>query len=386
MAVTGYLGYTNTPFARQAHTTLAKHIRDVEQAMLRKYVLGALLESRGRILYNQGGEGFDWPVEYKLHRVAGNTGETQRNWERVNLWQKAYLEYRGYQATDQIFKKGFLANRGEQAIVNIFDGLTDRLERSLKQGLGPEYYRDGNAAGAETSWHGLDTMFQNTGTIDTTATTAATRAKNAADIHAWPTGTYAGLTTTLGNYGGANETGVLWPYGVADSHYDFYTPLLIVSDTTHADIPASTDTWSGQGDELIRYALTHAGRNQLSEGEMSNFVLDRVLFFQFKNLIDDKERIMVSSELELRSLGFKNSIEFDGAEITAEHACTANAAYGFTPESVEMRCMDASMFDVEGPEYDIDSQSYKAVVSTLSNLKFTSPRGFAKIAPLADWT
>ena len=44
--------------------------------------------------------------------------------------------------------------------------------------------------------------------------------------------------------------------------------------------------------------------------------------------------------------------------------------------------MDDSLFRPEGPEYDLRQQSYIAVVSTLSNLKFTSPRNFWKIADL----
>jgi hypothetical protein len=45
--------------------------------------------------------------------------------------------------------------------------------------------------------------------------------------------------------------------------------------------------------------------------------------------------------------------------------------------------MDSSLLRSEGPEYDIHSQSFNAVVSTLSNLKFSSPRNFFKLAALA---
>ena len=71
-----YKGFNPVAFARTAATTLAHHIRDVEENMLRNYQLGALLEAAGRVNYNNTGEGFDWPVQYRLHKIEGNTGET----------------------------------------------------------------------------------------------------------------------------------------------------------------------------------------------------------------------------------------------------------------------------------------------------------------------
>jgi hypothetical protein len=41
------------------------------------------------------------------------------------------------------------------------------------------------------------------------------------------------------------------------------------------------------------------------------------------------------------------------------------------------------MFQVEGPEYDIDTQKHKYVVGTLSNMKFESPRNLVAIIELA---
>ena len=91
-----YKGFNPVAFARTSATTLAKHIREVEESMLRNFQMGALLESAGRVNYNNSGEGFDWPVQYRLHNIEGNTGETARNFARRNLWKTASLEYSGY--------------------------------------------------------------------------------------------------------------------------------------------------------------------------------------------------------------------------------------------------------------------------------------------------
>ena len=376
-----YKGFNPVAFSRTAATTLANHIREVEESMLRNYQMGALLEAGGRVNYNNSGEGFDWPVQYRLHKVEGNTGETQRNFARRNLWKTANLEFRGYQTTDSMYYREFRSNKGPEGVVKVFDNFVERLETSLTQGLGGEYYVDGSASGNEQSWHGLESMFVLNGTVNSTS--GAQRSANAADIVGYPNDTYAALSTVLGNYGGENESSQYWPDGISDAEYDFWSPLVVNYTTTHADLPASTQTWAGQGDEAMRYAIINAQRNTSKNGQITNILLSRDLYMGLLNIIDTKERIQISSEQSLRALGFKNVLNFDGIEVSWEAAIASGVGYGINYDNMELKSMDESLLRSEGPEYDIHSQSFNAVVSTLSNLKFSSPRNFFKLAALA---
>ena len=376
-----YKGFNPVAFSRTAATTLANHIREVEESMLRNYQMGALLEAGGRVNYNNSGEGFDWPVQYRMHKVEGNTGETQRNFARRNLWKTANLEFRGYQTTDSMYYREFRSNKGPEGVVKVFDNFVERLETSLTQGLGGEYYADGSASGNEQSWHGLESMFVLNGTVNSTS--GAQRSANAADIVGYPNDTYSGLSTVLGNYGGENESGQYWPDGIADAEYDFWSPLVVNYTTTHADLPSSTNTWAGQGDEAMRYAIINAQRNTSKNGQITNILLSRDLYMGLLNIIDTKERIQISSEQSLRALGFKNVLNFDGIEVSWEAAIASGVGYGVNYDNMELKSMDESLLRSEGPEYDIHSQSFNAVVSTLSNLKFSSPRNFFKLAALA---
>jgi len=376
-----YKGFNPVAFSRTAATTLANHIREVEESMLRNYQMGALLEAGGRVNYNNSGEGFDWPVQYRLHKVEGNTGETQRNFARRNLWKTASLEFRGYQTTDSMYYREFRSNKGPEGVVKVFDNFVERLETSLTQGLGGEYYVDGSASGNEQSWHGLESIFVLNGTVNSTS--GAQRAANAADIVGYPNDTYAALSTVLGNYGGENESGQYWPDGIADAEYDFWSPLVVNYTTSHADLPSSTNTWAGQGDEAMRYAIINAQRNTSKNGQITNILLARDLYMGLLNIIDTKERIQISSEQSLRALGFKNVLNFDGIEVSWEAAIASGVGYGINYDNIELKSMDESLLRSEGPEYDIHSQSFNAVVSTLSNLKFSSPRNFFKLAALA---
>ena len=376
-----YKGFNPVAFARTSATTLAKHIREVEESMLRNFQLGALLESAGRINFNNSGEGFDWPVQYRLHKVEGNTGETQRNFARRNLWKTANLDFRGYQVTDTMYYREFRSNRGPEGIVKVFDNFVERLETSITEGLGGEYYVDGSATGNEQSWNGLESMFVLNGTVNSTS--GAQRAANAADIVGYPNDTYAALSTVLGNYGGENESGQYWPDGIADPEYDFWSPLVVNYTSTHADLPGTTNTFAGQGDEAMRYAIINAQRNTSKNGQITNILLARDLYMALLNLIDDKERIAISSENSLRALGFKNVLNFDGIEVSWEAAIASGVGYGLNYDNMELKSMDDALLRSEGPEYDIHSQSFNAVVSTLSNMKLSSPRNFFKLAALA---
>lgn len=376
-----YQGYSRTDFARAAATTLAKHIRDVEEAMLRNFQIGALLEANGRISYNNGGRGFDWPVQYRLHSARGYTGDGPRSFTRTNLWKTANLEYRGYEATDSMQYKEYLENTGEEAVVKVFDGLVTRLETSMKQALAKEYFIDGSDANNTTNWHGLESMFAINGTVN--ISTGAQRSANAADKVGYPNDTYAGLSTVLGNAGGENESGQVWPQGIADAQYDFWSPLVV--NYTSTAFSGTADTFAAQGDEAMRYAIIHSQRNANIDGQITNVILARNLYNDFLNLIDAKEAINIQRNEPngLVALGFKNVTVFDGVEVSWETAVPTNVGYGLNYNNMELMCMDSSMFRSQGPEYDIDTDSFKAAVSTLSNLKFKSPRNFFKLAALA---
>lgn len=376
-----YKGFSNTDFARSAATTLAEHFREVEECMLRDFKFGALLDANGRVNYNNGGRGFDWPVQYRLHDVEGNTGQTVRNFVQKNLWKTAHLEYRGYQATDSIYRKELLENTGDAAIVNVFDNFIERLTTSMKQKLATEYFVNGDASGNEQSWHGLETLFKTDGSLDV-ATGDRNDAVQSDDYVAWPSGTYAGLEMALGNYDGEQESGAVWPEGLADPEYDFWTPLIVIYTSTSFD--PTTHTFAGQGDEAMRFAITHSQRNQSMDGPPTNIWLDRTLFMNLKNLFDTKEEIMVTSENSLRALGFKDVIVFDGCEVTSENGIPPGVGYGMNINAIELKCMEDQMIYPEGPEYDIFSQSFNAVVSTLSNLKCKSPRNFFKLISSSD--
>lgn len=361
---------STTDFARSIATTIVNHLREEEIASLRKYMVFAAIESRGNIRMNMAGRGFDWEVSYRLHQPQGNNGETPRSFSRQNLWKKAELEYRGYQATDMIYRKELLENRGTSALVNVAGKMSSRLLTSIEQYLSQEVWIDGNAAGNELRYHGLESFMGNNGTLNVSDGTQ--RSANAADPFGYPSDTYAGLNTQLGYYGGSQLTGQ-WPGGKADSEFDFYSPILVNYTSSYF----GNTTWAANCVKALREGLHYAKRNDTKEDAVDLIVLDRKLFIGFLNAQDSKERIIVAKENGLKSFGF-NTVELDGVEIGTEYAVPADTGYGLAIGNIELLNMEGQMYNSEGPFYDEVTQSYRYCVSTLGNMKFKSPRNFIK--------
>ena len=370
---------SSTDWARTIGTTLVTHLKEEEQTTFRKFKVFAALEADGKVAMNQGGRGFDWQVRYKNQPVASNNGESPRVFARHNLWQRATLPYRGYTVTDQISKREMLENRGAQALVDVAGKMASRLQESMEQHLSREIYIDGNAAGNENRWHGLESIFGVANTKDTVRRDNGQRRTGGGsneDIFFWPSDEYAGLRTDLGYLsGGQLETGA-WPYVAVDPDYDYYSPL--VCNYTSTYFGGQSNTWQLQCIEALREGINHAKRNDTRENQIDMILMDRGLYIQFLNRLDSRERAIVSKSNGLRSYGFGDVVELDGIEVSTEYAVPRGVAYGLSIGNMEMKCMESQLMIAEGPFYNEELQSHRYAVSVLANIKMKSPRNFVK--------
>jgi hypothetical protein len=223
---------------------MPKLIREVEDAAKKNYAILALLEANGRISTGHGGEGIQWPVKYKRHSATAATGENSRNFSPASLFKTAGLDWRGYEVVDSIKRREMEKNSGEAAIIKLLDGFAERLKSSLIEELGPQFYVDGEDPENERFWHGFKTLSRTNGqTVNISG--AGARSTNPADKVAVPSGSYASLSCVLGNYGGAQESGVPYPEGIQDPEYDFWSPLIVQRDSDAFD-NASSNASNGE--------------------------------------------------------------------------------------------------------------------------------------------
>lgn len=372
-----------TDWARAIATTIIQHTREEEIAVFRRFKVFAMLEAQGNILMNQSGRGFDWNVRYRNAPVTGNTGDTPRTFQRVNMWKRAELPWRGFTATDSIYRRELLENRGQQALVNVASQMAQRLQESLEQYLSYQPYVDGNAAGNENFFHGALSFLGYNGTIEEGATkTAGQRTSaNTIDRFGYPTDNYAGLNTELGYYGGSriNTTTGNWPDVPVDPEFDFYSPVVVNYNSTGF---RGQQNWKENCVVATREGIVQCKRNDTRESQIDMVVLDRKLFIQYLNSLESKERAIITRENGLRSYGFSDVFEQDGCEIAHEAAVPAGLGFGLSIGNMELRCLENQLFMAEGPYFSEETQSYRYACSTLGNMKFKSPRNFFLLAPV----
>jgi len=382
-------------WARAIATTIVQHTREEEIAVFRRFKVFSMLEASGNILMNQNGRGFDWNVRFRNAPVTGNSGDTPRTFNRVNMWKRAELPWRGFTTTDLIYRREMLENRGQSALVNIASQMANRLQESLEQYLSYQPYVDGNASGNENFFHGMLSFLGYDGTISTASgqdvkTNPAEKrtSSNGADKFGFPSDNYAGLDTTLGSYGGGRlrpavgaDKG-MFPDVPVTEDYDFYSPIIINYNSTGY---TSTGSWGGASGTAVaatREGIHQCKRNDTRESQIDMVVLDRKLFIGYLNLLESKERALVTRENGLRQFGYNDVFEQDGVEITTEAAVPSGLGFGMSIGNMELRCLEDQLFMAEGPYFSEETQAFRYACSTLGNFRFKSPRNFFLLAPI----
>jgi hypothetical protein len=355
---------------RVVNTTIAKYIREVEVNVLRNRKLLALLKSKGRITFGHSGQNLDWKVRYKRAPMQGYADMDTLTFSRRERWKTATLDWRGYAATDSMTKKERLMNKNVEAIVKVYSEIAANLMEDMEDQFGDELYIDGNASGNSKRIHGLESFLAGTGS-----------GASAGYVEP-PSDTYAGLSTVLGNYGGSwsvnGSSQVEWPSGYGDAHYDFWSPLIV--DYTDSAWAATTDTWVNTCREAIRYGVIKGRRNKSKRGMLDLILLDNELFRLLEEKIEGNERVVVNrgEKSALVSLGFNDTVNFEGIDITYEYGVPANVGYGLCTECMELCSLQDTLFAPFGPDFDIATQSHRFSIDFFGNLKIGSPRNFVK--------
>jgi len=395
-----YQSSSTTDTARSIATTLRKNLRMREPAMLRSRKLTALVERDGGVVSNVSGAGIEWNVQDRIHSIHPNDGTNRREFAAQNLYRVANLQFGGFDVQDAISRGELVANRGREAVIRVADTMVARLEESFMEHLALRFYESGD----DTSFkvYGIESFMdvRTTANVDQAFDwgTASTVPSNTVENNSYenpimvPDDVYAGLQTSLGYYGGAQESGG-WPQGVCSPQFDFWAPLVLNTNSTFFGSITSATGWQDNAPDVVRFGLTHAGRNA-AKNQLNLVLMDRTLYLQFKNqMLASSERVNITSETGLRAFGFKDVFDFDGVEISHEYGIptttvnraaaadvTSLSAYGFSTKNIEILSRFGGISEPmpANGEYDKETQAYAYCLEALLQLKFASPRNFVK--------
>ena len=353
-------------WSRIVNTTITKYFRTVEDAVMRNRKLLAMLMDRGRVSMNNSGKDMDWKVKFKRGPLQGLLGGDTLTFAQRDRWRTATLDWRGFAVTDSITKTEREKNKGTEAIVKVFSEMAKCMASDLDDGFGDQLYVDGNAAGQESSIHGIESFMGTSG--------PATNG-----YVGTPSDTYAGLSTALGNQGGTwSQSGgaTTWPSGTGDAHYDFFSPLIV--DYTDTAWQAATKTWPNTCIEAIRYGITKGQRNKSKSGKLDLILLENELYRNLKDKYQAEENIYVArneGKGSLYSLGFTDVLNVDGTDVTFEYGVPSAVGYGWCLDLMEIMSLQSVLFKTEGPDRDIANQSDRVSVDFIGNVRFGNENG-----------
>lgn len=369
-------------WARAQASTISKYIPGYEASVFKNRAFLALLKSKGQVTMNCSGLDVVRQIEYRQTPMQQNTLAETLTFAQQDYLKQSRFAPKGYAATDAIYDREVLMNKGREALVKVLSNMQKRLFETLDQQFPDKLFNDANVNTSDID--GLETMF---GTPTATITVGTAGAANtgslvAADVVGVPNVTnYGGLSTVLGNYGGSAPASVSWPSGVVtNGAFDFYSPLII--NYTSTSLGGSAATWAQQCEFAIGYGVTHAQRNKSKKGEIDLVLLDRNLFRQLKDKTRAYQRVEVDSNMRLRALGF-NSISVDGVEVMHDYSVPAAVGYGINADYLELMSWKDQLFFADGPFYWEEDQATRFMVRFFGNLVGDSPRNFFKLASLA---
>jgi len=352
-----------------ANITINRYIRGETLAILRKRVLLAMLQSKGRITNGCTGKLIDWKVKHKRAPLTPFDDSDSITFSRLDQHKTAQLPMRAYVVSQSGTKADKLMCSGKEAIVNKYTQMVKDLIADIRDQFAEQLLNvDGNAAASTNRIHGLESVFSATD-------------NGSSSLVGTNNDTYAGLSTTRGNYGGT-WTGT-WPDGYGDSHYDFWSPLVVDYGATLAASSGgwsnSTKTWASTCLEALRFASINTERNG---SNLDMFLLEKNLFRQLSDALEAKEQIHVQrgQAVQKTSAGFQ-ALNVNGVDVYWEHGLTAGVGYGLCLDELELHSWQDQLFK-SNSDFNLESLSDRVAIDFFGNLRIINPRSQCKLVSL----
>lgn len=355
-------------FSAVVNTTINNHVKGATPAILKKrYVLAKMMAMK-RIKLNCGGKAIDWTIRHKRTPLTtiGEGGTVV--FTKESKYKKATLPWRSYYAQGSITLFDKEMNKGPEAKVDLWAKKVEERLEDIQDGFPEKIYgQDGYAANSGEIM-GLPSAFGAT--------------SSASSIFGTNSDTYGGLSTVRGTYGGT-FTGSFWPFGTAQSQYDFHSPAVVNYTSTLAaasgGFESDVKTWPNTCTQAMRAGIMAAMRNGSSLDAIS---LEMGLYRQFLDAVTADQRLNVNRNEDplMTKLGFKG-INFDGVDVTWEVGIPSGYGYGHCFEDYELLSTQSQLFKPM-TEFNLESLSDRVLLLFFGNLKIRKLNGLVQFRAL----
>lgn len=373
--------------ARDLETTISDYSYGLHNELIANRKLLKAIQAQGNMMFNCYGSGddgaFSWVVQFKEPPLQTDDLLSPIQFTPKNYYKRANLSYIGYSLNDWIPEREQLINRSKSALVNHYERMLKQITLATKSRFSTELYINSAASGNSGRLSGIETMMPLQNTTDTvTITSGAARTGNVLDVVGYPSATYAGLSTVLGNESGSwgTQDGIhtTWPFGSGDLGYDYWSPVVVNYDSDA--LAGTTHTWAGQAVYATRFMIDAMNRYVSDAGGIKLILLNQGLFRSYKDQLDSKERANVTTSKSDWRFGFGDMLHQDGVDITSEFGVPTAVGYGFNIKQMTMRSCFDKLFRSQGPKYEWIQRGHGVNIDFLGQMQFESPRFFGKLA------
>lgn len=362
--------------SRVSKATLSKWAKRVSDQAEKKMQLIPILRKKGRIKTLDGGGELRWIVRNKYHELLGHVDGLDRSYNRLNDLVNATLPWAGYELVDAITPVEKAQNKGESAVVRLFDQKVAQMQMSAAQRMAGQLYND--ASVAQTSiplpLHGIESMM------------SFTSQTNTDEFQTTSDDTYAGISTSR----------TVWTSTTTDPGYEGWSPVIVNANRT---VGGSAVAWADAADEYLRAGIIKSQVTADADDVVDVVLLRQSPFKDLLNLLDDKERKTVAAGYAESAYGFRpgQTVQFEGAMVGWDHACPSTDAdsyevfgYGFNTSKMELNMLDIPGFtrgkdSLFGFQEFVDPGTAASLLRLMfyGQIKFESPRYFAKFSKMA---
>lgn len=344
--------------------TTPEYFKEATDHTIRNRLILKILQSQGNIMMNVKTPEKKWVVEVREPEVRA-LGSTSRHVFRGNdVHETMSICHAELESTDIMKRRDQMINSNSpNAIVDEVGEKMDRLVKVMTRTLNKQFYID-NSTGIN-----VDMM---TG-IESFIRPAAIAPGDLAAIPDAGT-TYGGKSVEIGSLGGAWSTDLAtppntaaatdWPFGSGDPEYDWNTPKMFNTNAT-----VGTDTgWDNNCLKLMRRmgdVLESTGGDGAAPVVQ---LLGLDYYSQFKDKLEERERLYISDYA--KSLGFPDTMVYEGAVVVKDFDCPSSKGYAVNPNHMCLYSVHDQLFFTDA-DWSTESQLSAFLVGFLGNYCWT---------------
>lgn len=354
--------------------TAPKYLKGASDQTIRNRFWLSLLQSEGRILYNQSGTSTTWSVRARQPAARTHSSGVGVIYEHHQAFEQLTVPVAGLIGTQALDLKIQMMNKGPLAIVDLYADAMDAVLASVGNRLSAELFL--RNTGNDDQVVGIDTPMVPDGSVAANDRIALPSSSAAYGGKLVRPGSYGG--TWSNNLAAANRPSSLltndWPLGSGSADYDFITPKMI--NYTSSSWGTGGNTWSDNCEHVIRRGRSWI-RHLSGDSKIPTLhMLSQELFDEFQDRLVVRERLQVSDYAG--KLGFaEDVINYNGAMIKSEYDCPAGVGYAVNLAEMSLFSLHDQLFYLVGPEFNNTALAHEVAIGFFGNLRF-NPKHIAK--------